>query len=88
MQVAGGGARGGGDEAGEGELKGREVEAEVGNATLRLWVGERYLGALSVLCFSIYITDWHRPHTDSINAWAKNRGRRNGLLRVGCSLRL
>ena len=58
VQVAGGGARGGRDEAGEGELKKGEVEAAVENAALRLWVGEWYLGALSVLCLSFYITDW------------------------------
>jgi hypothetical protein len=40
----------------------KEVETEtetetaaVGNAPLRLWVGERYLGMLSS---SIYVTDW------------------------------
>ena len=30
----------------------------------------------------------YRPHTDSINAWAKNGGRRNGLTCISCSLRL
>ena len=63
------------------------AEAEVvENAPLRLW--ERYLGALSVLCLSIYIADWYRPYTDSTNARGKNRWGTNRLMRIGCSLRL
>ena len=42
---------------GEGQKRRREG-AVVGNVALRLGVGEQSLGALSIFCLSIYITDW------------------------------
>jgi hypothetical protein len=60
----------------KGELKKGEAEKEnetaaVGNAPLRLWVGERYLGVLSSF-LSIYITDWYRSHAELYKRMGKD----------------